>query len=451
MKNMDAMMTRNSVKFALRSFFTMALVWVSAAVAPLAQADDKTAEKSADKKKVVIPFDFISKFDDGRYGEKIGDSIWTKLNKEGGFIVPESMHEVREFCKGRKIAPSPDLPLETMQKIVRDDFDAQIGIWGSVERVSGEETDVYDLVVKCVDFSAPGGPKTIYEAKARTKTVSEIPHVYEKALLDALYGREAANPAKIDAAAEERWKSGPNLLVGGDFESGENGVPKGWEKTAGQKNEPLGNLVRWTNEKESASQAGSNKIVRFAFDAAVGDNEGVMYYSDYFPLEEGAKYRFQCRFRTNGPNVKVFLKAYDDTKTEYRESDSTLPKEDGPGVRGDLPKDEKSTTKKKNVLGTSQRREVYRCQMKLDGPKNAWNTHSEDFTPQHTKYTPKWGRVMLYAYLGSGEVEFDDVIVKRIVPPPTANAPKVQKHSSATKVTLPEMQENERCGKEDKK
>ena len=33
-----------------------------------------------------------------------------------------------------------------MQKIVREEFDAQIGIWGSVERVAGREADIYDLV-----------------------------------------------------------------------------------------------------------------------------------------------------------------------------------------------------------------------------------------------------------------------------------------------------------------
>jgi len=60
--------------------------------------------------------------------------------------------------------------------------------------------------------------------------------------------------------------------------------------------------------------------------------------------------------------------------------------------------------------------------MKLDGPKNVWNTHTEDFTPRHTKYTPQWGRVMLYAYLGAGQVDFDDVIVKQIAPPPTGAA-----------------------------
>ena len=70
-------------------------------------------------------------------------------------------------------------------------------------------------------------------------------------------------------------------------------------------------------------------------------------------------------------------------------------------------------------LADAQLREVYRCQMNLKGPKNAWNTHTEDFTPKHTKYTPQWGRVMLYAYLGAGQVDFDDVVVKQIVPAAT--------------------------------
>ena len=177
--------------------------------------------------------------------------------REGGFIVPDSLDEVRDFCKSRHIEPSPDMPLEKMQKIVREDFDAQIGIWGSVERAPGAESDVYDLVVKCVDFSVPGNPKTIYEAKARTKTVSEIPHVYEKALLDSLYGRTPGTSPGADRSAEklaeEKWISGPNLIVGGDFESGTGNVPKGWEKVGGQQREPLGKLVKWTSEKNSNS------------------------------------------------------------------------------------------------------------------------------------------------------------------------------------------------------
>ena len=93
---------------------------------------------AADAQKVVIPFDFVSKFDDGRYGQIVGDMLWKKLSREGGFIIPESMLDVRDYCASHKLKPSPEMDLEKMKKIVRDDFDAQIGIWGSVERAPGQ-------------------------------------------------------------------------------------------------------------------------------------------------------------------------------------------------------------------------------------------------------------------------------------------------------------------------
>jgi hypothetical protein len=336
-----------------------------------------------------------------------------------------------------------------MRKIVTEDFDAQIGIWGSVERAPGTEGEIYDLEIQCVDFSA-AEPKVIYQVKAQTKSVSEIPHVYVKKMLDALYGRKPGSAPSLDLAAEDLWSKNPNLVVGGDFESGKHGVPKGWEPVAGQQREPLGNLVRWIPEKENPQ----NKLIHFEFPQIVGDNEGVMYFSDFFPVEEGAKYRFQCRYRTDGPKVKVFIKCYGEERTAYQSE----PKGSGFKVQGSEAGGQGSEVRGQglrentphSVLPTpySTLREVYRDQMNLKGEKNQWHTHTEEFTPRHTKYSPKWGRVMLYAYLGAGSVEFDDVVVKQIVPPPLSQKPKERKHSSATKVTIEEIQENERRSRE---
>jgi hypothetical protein len=58
---------------------------------------------------------------------------------------------------------------------------------------------------------------------------------------------------------------------------------------------------------------------------------------------------------------------------------------------------------------------------------------------------------MLYAYLVPGEVEFDDVIVKQIVPPPTDANAKVRRRSTDTKITIEEMEQNERRSKATKK
>jgi hypothetical protein len=391
---------------------------------------------AADDRKVVIPFDFVSRFDNGDYGRRLGDMFWAKLSRQGMFILPESMLEVRDYCASHGLRPSPELSLEKMKKIVQDDFGAQIGIWGSVERAPGTEAEIYDLVIKCVDFSAQPHPKVLYEVKTRTNSVAEIPHLYVKQALDALYGRKPGGPAITDSIAEDNWKHGPNLVIG-DFQRGSGGVPDGWDRVCGQKREPLGRLVRWVAEEENSS----NRVVRFTFDKAVAEFEGVMYYSDWFPVEEGAKYRFQCRWRSKGPAVKVFVKCYDQTDSQYGPES----KQPGRAAGGRKP------GKDDYVPEYAQRREVYRSQQNLsDGAVNTWTwkTHTEDFVPRHVKYTPRWGRVMLYAYMVPGVVEFDDVVVKQIVPAPSGQPPKVRRHSTDTKITIKEMEENERRSRE---
>ncbi len=361
------------------------------------------ATASAAEKKVVIPFDFVSKFDDGRYGQKVGELIWKKLDRRRGFVIPETMLDTRDFCTSRNLHPSPELSLEKMKKIVRDDFAAHVGIYGSVERVPGHEWDVYQVVIKCVDFSGGGEPKMIYQCDARTKVVSEIPHVYVKQMLDALYGRTPPRPQPVDRRAEEHWRKNPNL-VAGDFQRGAAGVPAGWDShwEAGEVNqrEPLGRTIKWLAEAGNQT----NRVIRFTLDKQLGDTTGVAYYSHYFGVEENARYRFQCRWRSTGPTVKVFVKCYTEQKR-------------GPTTYSPRGIDESLSSRKGEIAARPlvyARREVYRSQQNLKGPENAWNTHTQDFTPKHTKYAPRWGRVMLYAYFGAGEVEFDDVVIKRI-------------------------------------
>jgi len=391
--------------------------------------------QSASEAKVVIPFDFVSQWDNGRYGQMVSESIWKKLDRQKGFIIPESVQDIRDVCSESNIRIAPDTPLEKVKEVVRKNFDAQIGIWGSVERAPGTDGEIYDLTIRCVDFSEPE-PKVIYEkANVRTNAVSEIPHLYVQEMLDKLYGRKPGGPPPVDPGAEERWKTGPNLVVG-DFEKGARGVPKGWEPVGGQKREPLGNLVKWTNEAGNSQ----NRVIRFTFPASVGDDTGVLYYSDWFAVQEGAKYRFQCRWRSNGPAVKVFIKCYDQITSEYREDPpSAASRRAGDAAAGS-----------QNSSG-DQRRAPYRSQQNLKGPKNTWNLHTEDFTPKHSRFSPKWGKVMLFAYLGGGAVEFDDIVLKQIAAPPSQNLNKELRPSAASKVTVREMEENERRAKEKKK
>jgi len=405
-----------------RSYLRKLALCVAAVLACTAVA---AGEKNG---KVVIPFDLVSKFDDGRYGQMVAESIWKKIERAGQFVIPESPQDVRETCSSNGVKIGPQTPLAQVEEVVRGTFDAQIGIWGSVERTAGTEAEIYDLVLKCVDFSTPGEPKVIYEKTGvRTNSVSEIPHLYVKEMLDKLYERAAPAPRGVDPVAEERWESGKNLVIG-DFEQATRGVPKGWEARGGQQREPLGNLVKWLGEAGNLK----NHVIRFTIPKAVAEAEGVMYYSDFFPVEEHATYRFQCRWRSNGPSPKVFIKCYDEMPSEYRAVQ-------GRSAGGD-------SASGSQYQSSLDRREVYRSQQNLYGQNNQWNVHTQDFTPKHTKYSPKWGKIMLYGYLKEGVVEFDDIVLKQIAPPPANLVKGETRHSQASKVTMKEMEENERRG-----
>lgn len=328
--------------------------------------------------KVLIPFDFESKFDDGRYGQMIGDLVWGRVHREGGFVLPESMQDVRDAAERRGMLPNPETSLAQMRKIVREEEAADLAIWGKVERVPGNDFDVYDLWIKVADFSADP-PRIIYEKQARTQTVSEIPHVYIKEALEALYGRgdmfiaKGARPTGL----EERKAIGPNL-VQGDFESGTT-RPSGWD--------PLSDHVSWVPSEGSGA---SGKMIRFTIPAAVAESTGVLYYSDFVPIEEGATYQFRCRWRSTAPAAKVFIKGYDELAGPY--------------------------AAKSAGASNRQKREVYRSQQNLKGDPGTWNVQSENFTPRHAQYHPKWVRIMLYAYFPAGVVEWDDVELRLVKP-----------------------------------
>ncbi len=77
---------------------------------------------------------------------------------EGRFAVTE-MADVRDNCTTNNITITPDTPLDKVKEVVRGTFDADIAIWGSVERVAGTEGEIYDIVMKCVDSPAPASPR----------------------------------------------------------------------------------------------------------------------------------------------------------------------------------------------------------------------------------------------------------------------------------------------------
>jgi hypothetical protein len=82
--------------------------------------------------------------------------------------------------------------------------------------------------------------------------------------------------------------------------------------------------VDWVTEACTSAKP-KNKFIRFSLIEDVAGTAGVFYYSAFFPIEEGATYRFQCRWRTTGPAAKVFIKCYDELPTSFRTNPDAEP------------------------------------------------------------------------------------------------------------------------------
>jgi hypothetical protein len=326
---------------------------------------------------VVIPLDFASTFDDGQVGRTLGELFWSKLRRQGGWVLPESMTDVREAAARAKITPDAATPPAKLKAFVRDDQAGDLAIWGRIDRVEGTALDEYEVEIVAADFRTDP-PTELIRKKARTRTVSEIPHEIVPEVLVALSGGRAVPGTKVATVHDGPLPrlDAPNL-VRGDFETPRPGRgaigPMGWD--------PLTALITWPVDPDADPPS---KIIRFTIPRAVAESSGVLYYSDPFPVREGATYRFRCRWRSTAPAVKVFIKAYDHLDPQgYRGAEAAV-------------------------------REVYRSQQNLAGAPNEWHEHAQDFTPKHGRFTPRTARVMLYAYYPPGVVEWDDVSVQLI-------------------------------------
>ena len=385
------------------------------------------SDKYAGQKRVVM-FDFESLWDQNRasdYGGIMGNMFWMKLNREKGFIIPESMMDVRSICELNNIKPNPDTPMEQMKQWVTKTFNSDIGIWGKIERVDEDVMEIYDFWIKVVDFSVEP-PKVIYEVnRARTEAVAEVTGIYVRSAMDKLLDRKGRT-AKETAAMDALWEKNPNLMEGGDFEKVSGGIPAGWETRCAQHREPIGRLVKRVPDPDDPK----NHYLHMEMDAGIAEGFGLMYYSKPFPIEETATYRISYRWRkTKGVRLIVFIKCYDTVDTAFKPTADAL---------------KEGFTDK---LG-SQTREVYRSQQNhWEGPYDTWVTHVQEFTPRHTRFSPKFGRVMVYGYHGAGNFDWDDFVLKKVKDQDLDELrAKVKRHSLDSKVTLKEMEENERRG-----
>ena len=208
------------------------------------------------------------------------------------------MGDVRDFVASHKYTIAPDTPLEKMKQIVKEDFGANIGIWGSVERAAGlrrrhlrpghqvrrfrRRPAAVDLRVQARTNTRQRNPAPVRQGDARRPVRAQA-------------GRARGHRSGGRRELEEQPEPGHRRR----FRAGPAALPSAGSRRPARSRR-LGNLAKWTAEKGNPG----NKVLRMDIPKDVAESLGVMYYSRPFKVEEGAKYRFQCRYRTDGPRPR---------------------------------------------------------------------------------------------------------------------------------------------------
>ncbi len=176
----------------------------------------------------------------------------------------------------------------------------------------------------------------------------------------------------VAAAVSPQVRQQPRSLVpNGTFERGRS-FPLAWDKLFSD------GSIRWLS-------AGGNpgRCIVFTLSRGVAEGPGMLYYGDFFPVEEGKKYIFSVDIRSEGPVPRPFVKGY-----------ALAP----------------------DVHGKIARGRFYQRQSRFPATTQ-WQTYSMTFTPRvipayRGRFDIKWARVMLYAYLKPGRIYFDNATVR---------------------------------------
>jgi TolB-like protein len=322
--------------------------------------------KLVDEGPVLAVFPFDSP-DDGALGAKVADDVRARLADSGKCRLAPRKH-VRKICREHRFTVRFDSPPAKVMKFALYRLGVTHTVYGKVRRRGGK-VEVLGRIVRAAGLGREvidEGPFEVPPGKDIGVATGKLVHmVLENVRFDAGVGPED----------EKRWVEGPNLVKNPGFEAG-NTHPKFWE--------PLGKDYHHGCVKWVASPEGKGKCIKFDIPKSIAATYGAAYYSEPISIKDGEVYRFSVRVRSDGPQVKIFLKHY-----KY------FPP--GPNEK------------------TGQWRETRRAPMNCRGTKGEWQTYVRPFRPHRDdRFDPTITKVELYAYWPKGVVYFDDVVLKKL-------------------------------------
>ncbi len=357
---------------------------------------------------MVLPFTGPDKALADRFTDRLTLKLirQTKRLGEKSDLQVLSKIEVDEAW-GQGVGPKLDMPAPEMGQWLRQ-VAVQVGIWGRVER-QGDDLIAHVRVVDVTEDPSQYRFDKQYREKGERAHVGILNPITEE-----LTGHAVRRPRE-QGEVPEPDVLGPLLNKNPGFEEGTGEKPVGWGRIDGLctfwVDDPTGagrgkvikmdtRMVQsqadewWKKWRAGAPASDAPKPIFAkppAYDS-VGGLHGVHYYSDFYEIKPGMRYRVLADLiaaEGGGGKPKVFVKGYALVRPTVRE---TKP----------------------------QRREIWRTYLPCRECENGWRHYSETFTipkrgvsmsAKTTTLHVRWIRIIPYAYWPPGVYYWDHVKV----------------------------------------
>jgi hypothetical protein len=320
--------------------------------------------------------------------DKVGFALRMKLERDGHFD-PIDGPTMADLAGAGDKPVDLQTPASTLVSLSREESPV-ILIWGELDAVGSG----FDLKIKTLDLRQKDAKPVDLEKPIREPT--DLRFVTEQVLQSingiGTFSHPVENEVTEDPRSLELWKKNPNLVPDGDFARagswtallrGEkypvpisSGLPMTDKVVIYRQPSPT------TDTDDAPKMTVKGNVLAMNLSKDVAESNGLACLSAPMDIEPNTRYRIRFRYRSDGPNLHVFVKGY---------------------IKG------------KNIAGEIDDVQDYECQVPPSGPtRGQWQTIVCDINPQNPTGSPRFLKVDLYAYLAPGRVMFSDVQIRAV-------------------------------------
>lgn len=325
------------------------------------------AVRAEDHKPTLCVYDLTSTFDKNALGRKMAEIL--RGHARRGEAYSQMVEIDREdVAEAHPLTPSLETPEKEVLAHAKEHYRAERVVYGILER---GKVDALTVTVRALDIAADGSTSERLKKSYEAKNKFELSIVAEAILAD-LAGKAA--PLRRDKDLPITYKvSSENLVPNPSFEEAEKEDakrPARWTDASTKKQ------ASWPDRDDAKD--GDRKCLELHPDREMAESYGLIWYSDYIPVEKAAAYVLSMDLKAMGCSVIIWTKGYTEMNGE--------------------------------------RRNTYKYQKRFypeqGGAWEHWQT--EPFVPRHPVATVQWVRVMLYAYAAPGQAWFDHVDLRKV-------------------------------------